>query len=187
MSKGDRQIVSGITQYKEPPKLNNTNTGTVSTSRNEVEGRHDQNILDQNKTSKGNLQIVPHPPLRCGGVWDNEWDQNKTTSIKERVLEPKVTPSNEVLGSVKSITSIEVPKKTFSNIGLEYMEPEFNDEDLHIFRKEIDDLFKEYKLPNWKTLLKKKPLHTFLAETSHVHSEIPEIIEMITLIYNNLK
>ncbi len=116
---------------------NNTkDTGTVSNSRNEVEVRHgqqilekqildqqildqqildqqildqqilDQKILDPGNNIEENLPIVPHPPLRCGGGRDNEEDQVRATPTKEQIKEARIIAPTEVSGSGVSIYSI---------------------------------------------------------------------------------
>jgi len=184
--------VSIIIDNKKDPEEKTRKNKILSDPRTGGEGGQGQNKLDQkilgpSNTSKENLQIVPKPSLRYGEFRDNDGGQNKTTSIKEQILEPKVTLSTEVFGSGKNVTSIEVPKKSISNFGFEKKEPKFKDGYLKDFREVIDDYFKYKKLPNWETLLRKKPLQVFLKETSHIHEGIPEIIEMITLLRENLK
>lgn len=177
---------------------NNTkDTGTVSNSRNEVEVRHgqqilDQQILDQRKTIENDLQIVPPPQLRFGSVRDNGEDQIKKTSTEEQIREPKVVASTKNSGSGVSIYSIGkqagIQKIPVYDIATDIFPEEFEPDEVEInrFIAAIDDLYKD-EFPNWQKLLRKKLLHTFLQETSKVHGGMPEIVEMITIIHQYLK
>jgi hypothetical protein len=182
MTKVNRQDVSGIIQYKEAT-LNSTDSVTVSNSRNEVEVRHarDQNILDQNNTSKENLQIVPHSPLRCDVVRDYKVDQEKGISTEDLANKTKVGSLPRALGSSNNLAS-----KKGTSFWDEEEGPEFDENDIKAFRTAVDDLFKE-EYPKWYTFLQNKPLFEFINDTSHIHGRIPEIIEVLTILKNDIK
>ena len=151
-----------------------TTTGVGVDPRNEVKGDTDQNedlVLEPGEIIE--IENVPTPSLRCGEGRDNQED-------------PKIKSPIEVFGSGKYMITSEFSCKNNSNSVLDDMEPEWTDDDIKNFQLVIDDLYND-KLPNWNTLLKTKPLYSFISETSKIHGGIPEIVEMITIIYNEEK
>lgn len=187
---------------------NNTkDTGTVSNSRNGVEVRHGipkvgqailgPEILGQYILGPGTIEedipIVPHPQLRFGIVRDNEEAQINTTSTKEQIMEPKVVDAQtEIPSSGVSIGSIGrqtwIQQIPIYDIATDIIPEDFEPDETSIaeFRDAIDKLYED-KFPNWETLLKDNPLHTFLQETSELHEGIPSIIEVLTILKNHLK
>ena len=167
-----------------PIQSNNTNDpASVSNHRNEVKVRHGQNekdqiLLDQplldEKTNVEEPSIVPHPQLRFGSVRDNQEDQQKAFSIGGSLQEGKPVPNIAKAGEQELTISRGNPFDW-----PEEFEPDEND--IGDFQNAIDDLFTD-KFPTWKKLLKSKPLHAFLQETSKVHAYMPEIIEMISIL-----
>lgn len=94
--------------------ITSTNSNTDgSIPRNEVEERPDQNlldpiILDPVNNNKDNLQIVPHSPLHCESVRDNESNQNeepkKSISTKEKVMPDNIVTSTKDCNTIAADT-----------------------------------------------------------------------------------
>jgi len=156
----------------------------------------EQNMLDQIRLDPGNMilediSIVPHTQLRFGSVRDNDEDQNETTSTKEKITEAKETTSTGISDSGVDISSVgkrawiqELPIYDIVKDSIpEQFEPD--ETDINNFMDALEDLFKD-EFPDWKKSLKKKPLHTFLKETSKVHEGFPEIMEMVTILKRHL-
>ena len=155
------------------------------------QNKPEQNILDQKIPDPGNIiledvPIVPHPQLRFGSVRDNEEDQNKT-STKVQITEAKETTSTGISDSGVDISSVgkrawiqKLPIYDITNdFSPEAFEPD--ETDINNFMDVLEDLFQD-EFPYWKKSLKKKPLHTFLQETSKVHGGVPEIMEMVSIL-----
>jgi predicted transcriptional regulator len=88
--------------------------------------------------------------------------------------EPLIETSKEVLSGMYDITSTEIP------------EYEADENDIQVFTTVIDEMFKEDKLLNWKTLMRKNPLYKFNRLTSKIHKSIPELLAMIEIVYNKI-
>lgn len=186
----DRVVVSEKPNI-EFQGLDNGNTETGSTNnnyiitndktieigvdpRNGVEGDTDQNEdLILGPEEKVDMEVVPTPSLRCGEGRDIHED-------------PNINNSKEVFDLEKHLISSEFSNKTTPIEILADLEFEWTEEDINNFTEAIDDLYKE-DYPNWKTLLRKKPLYEFIRETKKVHGGYTSIIEMITVIYNKMK
>lgn len=170
-------------------KSNNTNDpASVSNHRNGVEVRHGQNGPNQNMLGQNILgpnsmnddrSIVPHPQLRFGSVRDNEVDQQTGLSTDGYIPAEKPVPN---------IAKPWEQEATISRGSPVILEEEFvlTEADFIKWMIVTDDLFKD-KFPNWEKMLKNKPLHTFLQETRSVHTGMPEIIDMMSILKKYLK
>lgn len=158
----------------ERQKIEKTTTGVGVDHRNEVEGDTVQNMdLILGPNEKIEIEVVPTPSLRCGEGRDIHKDPNSDQS-------------QELFDLEKQLFSSEFSNKTTLKEILFDLIFEWTDEDIYNFTEAIDDLYKE-DCPNWKSLLRKKPLYEFIRETKKIHGGHPHIIEMTTVIYNSMK
>lgn len=157
----------------ERQQIEKTTTGVGVDHRNEVEGDTVQNMdLILGPIEKIEMEVVPTPSLRCGEGRDIPKDPNSDQSQEQFDLEHMFTS--------------EFSNKTTSKEILADLVFEWTDEDVYNFTEAIDDMYKE-SYPNWKSLLRKKPLYEFVRETKKINCSDPIIIEMITVIYNHMK
>lgn len=157
----------------ERQQIEKTITGVGVDHRNEVEGDTVQNMdLILGPKEKIEMEVVPTPSLRCGEGRDIPKDPNSDQS--------------QELFDLDFMFASEFSNKTTAKEILADLVFEWTDEDIYNFTEAIDDLYKE-DCPNWKSLLRKKPLYEFIRETKKIHGGHPNIIEMITVIYNGMK
>ena len=63
---------------------------------------------------------------------------------------------------------------------------ELDETDIKNFITALDDIYVE-KFPKWVSMLKNKPLHTFLDSTRIIHKGDKELISMLTVLQDNIK
>lgn len=157
----DGKLVSLIIDNKKDPEQKIRININLSDPRTEGEGGQGQNKQDH-KNIGPDSSVVQFP---------SSTDYGKLNEEQEQKIPTEVPKHNNHQGL---ICESDIP------------ELELDDTDIKNFITALDDIYAE-KFPKWVSMLKNKPLLTFLDSTKIIHKGDKELISMITVLQSNIK